>query len=466
MPTAGPPDPLSLALAALAADPRNAVAYHNLGCALVQLRRYPEARTAFERALAIVPEFAEARNGLGVTYQMTGNLELATTLFRQAFAAKDAYGEAACNVATALLEAGDVDEAVVWYQRAVRIEPRNARFYRLLVACRPEPASAPAIRALESLLRDDANLAADQRIELHFALAKGYTDRRRYDEAFLHFDAGNARKRAALVYDEASELRFLDGLPATFNRAFLDAVAGAGNPSQRPIFIVGMPRSGTTLVEQVLAAHPGVAAGGELGVLDRAIRAMPLVDAAGTLEQFRAAVRALGDRYVRETDDLAHGASRLTDKMPQNFRFVPLIYSALPNARIIHVRRDPVDTCFSCYATLFHDPLPYAYDLGELGRYYRAYARVLDSWRALLPADRFLEVRYEEFVDDISAGAREIVAFCGLEWADACLDFHRVRRPVRTASQWQVRQPLYRSSIGRATHFGKHLGPLVEALRT
>jgi hypothetical protein len=236
-----------------------------------------------------------------------------------------------------------------------------------------------------------------------------------------------------------------------------------------PLFILGMPRSGTTLVEQILASHSEVFGAGELRTFERSVGGLDGPDGAPasfpegvaslSAEQFR----RLGAIYVEGVAPMA-SAQRITDKMPLNFLFIGLIHLALPNARIIHTRRDPVDTCLSCFSTLFTGEHRVAYELGELGRYYRAYERLMAHWRGVLPMGVMLEVTYEDLVADFDREARRIVAHCGLEWEDACFDFHLTRRPVRTASAAQVRQPIYKSSVGRWRPYKHLLRPLLEAL--
>ncbi|MGH7030610.1 MAG: sulfotransferase family protein [Stellaceae bacterium] len=239
--------------------------------------------------------------------------------------------------------------------------------------------------------------------------------------------------------------------------------AKQGDASPLPVFIVGMPRSGTTLVEQMLASHPEVHGAGELGEIERAVAALGGPDGVPA-DIGGAELRRLGASYLAKVTALAPGATRITDKMPANFRYAGLIHLALPNARIIHLSRDPVDTCLSCFSILFGGDQPFTYDLGELGRYYRAYQRLMAHWRAVLPAGVMLEVRYEALVGDFEQEARRIVAHCGLRWNAACLDFHNTRRPVHTASSVQVRRPLYRSSVGRWRPAEEVLRPLLDAL--
>jgi hypothetical protein len=239
---------------------------------------------------------------------------------------------------------------------------------------------------------------------------------------------------------------------------------GLGDPSSVPVFIVGMPRSGTTLIEQILASHPRVFGAGELMNLTRTVatlsRRAPFLGA--ILAMGAPELRELGAHYVTEVRQLAPEADRIIDKMPANFRLVGLIHLALPNARIIHARRDPLDTCFSCFSQLFSGDQPFSYDLAELGRYYSAYEMLMQHWRRVLPRGVMLEVNYEDVIGDLEGEARRIVSHCGLEWDDACLSFHQTERPVR--STFQVRQPIYRNSVGRWRLYERHLGPLIGAL--
>jgi hypothetical protein len=303
---------------------------------------------------------------------------------------------------------------------------------------------------------------------LHFALAKAYDDTGEYERAFDHLAQANAIKRRQMVCDESAELAKMHRVAQVLTPAFISSKAGQGNPSDRPIFIIGMPRSGSTLIEQVLASHPRVFGSGEQRTFGDAVNFFIQPDGpeypdivpnltAGQLN-------ALGSAYLSRMATLVRDDRKFTDKMPANFNFAGLIHLALPHARIIHVGRNPLDTCLSIFATNFGDPLAFAYDLGELGRYYRAYERLMEHWRRVLPEGAMLEVRYEDVVADIEAQARRIVDYCGLEWDDACLAFHKTSRPVRTASVAQVRQPIYKTSVERWRPYERHLGPLLEAL--
>lgn len=450
---------------ALAADPAAFRSAFHLGNALLALDRLPEARAAFERALALEPGYAPAHNGLGAVFARLGDADAAEAAFRAALAHDPALGDAACNLGRVLLESGSVDEAVGWFERALELNPANSSYYLQLVRSRTGPLDARRLAALEALGAPGRGLTPTARIDLHFGLAKSYEDAGRYDDAFRQLAAGNALKRAGIAYDEAAELGFFAALERTIDEALIAALRPYGNPSEQPVFVFGMARSGSTLIEQILAAHPAVAAGGETAEFGRLLAELrPPVGTATPLPEVGAALRVLADRYLIANEKLAAGAARFTDKTLANFSIAPLIHMALPHARLIHVRRNWLDTCFSCYATLFLGPyVSFSYDLAELGRYYAAYERLMTRWRALLPADRFLEIDYEAVVADLETEARRLVAFCGLPWDDACLAFQAARRPVRTASAFQVRQPLYDSSIGRAERFSRHLAPLIAA---
>jgi hypothetical protein len=255
---------------------------------------------------------------------------------------------------------------------------------------------------------------------------------------------------------------------AIFSADLMARRSGIGCASSVPVFVIGMPRSGTTLVEQILASHSKVFGAGELPDLSNAVARLRVQDGHAFPEIVPLLsdrqLRQIGENYAASISSLAPAAERITDKMPLNFFFAGLISLALPNARIIHVRRDPVDTCFSCFSTLFTGEHRVAYELSELGRYYRAYENLMEHWRRVLPAGAMIEVQYEKVVADLEGEARRLIAHCGLEWEDACLAFDRTERAVRTASVAQVRRPIYRSSVGRWQRYQLHLRPLLDAL--
>jgi tetratricopeptide (TPR) repeat protein len=450
---------------ALELRPRDARVLHNRGNALRALRRWASALRDFDAAVAITPDHAELLNDRANVLKDLGRDQEALAGYDAAIAARADCAEAHDNRGVLLLELGQPDAAAEAIETSIRLAPERVRSYYDLTLARPVKAGDPCLLALEKMAEGAVALSAQERIELNFALAKAYADLEDHEAAFPRLLEANALKRAATGYDEQATLDGLRQAREVFTPALIRSRSGQGHPSEAPIFVIGMPRSGTSLVEQVLASHPQVFGAGETDLFaDAAAQVLKGCDAEG--EQLSAgALVALGGRYLDRIQARAPGAARFTDKTLDNARFAGLIHLALPNARIIHVRRDPVDTCVSCFSTLFFGELGFAYDLGELGRYHRAREALMAHWRAALPPQTFLEVRYEALVGDLEGETRRLLAHCALDWSPACLDFHRTQRPVRTASVNQVRQPLYRSSVGRWKAYEQRLGPLLAALQ-
>jgi len=453
---------------ALSQKPEWAEAHFSLGVVYLLMVRYSDALVHYGKALAIRPNFPEAYNMRGIALQALHREEEAIAQFRQAIALRPDYAESYGNIGSSLQELGRIDEARQAFEKAIELAPKRPRFYRQLGECRRIAAESPWLAAMEEMGRDLAKLSEDDRIELHFALGKAYDDLGDPERSFHHLHEGNAIRRRQITYDEPATLKIFDDIRATYTPALMREKSGSGHPSSLPIFILGMPRSGSTLVEQILASHPKVYGAGERADFHEAVATIegrnpptiPAVVPTLTGDQ----LQRLGALYVSRMSADAPQAERITDKMPGNFVHAGLIHLALPNARIIHTRRDPVDTCFSCFARLFTQSKWYTYDLGELGRYYRGYQQLMEHWRRILPEGAMLEVQYEDVVADLEGQARRIVAFCGLEWDDACLAFHRTQRAIRTASAPQVRQPIYHSSVGRWRAYAHLLWPLLAAL--
>ena len=401
------------------------------------LERYEEAVACFRKALAIDPQMAETCYCLG----------------------------------NALITLGRIDEGRQAFEAAIALAPGRPEFYRSLGECTRFVADDPHLAAIETLAQDLAALTMDERIVLHFVLAKAYDDLERYEDASWHLREGNSIRRAQVDYDETSTLPVHTRAASVFTAEVIESRAGCGDPSPLPIFVLGMPRSGTTLIEQMLSSHPAVFGAGETLAFNTAVRRIAgsevammqfPTDLAGMLEPEQ--LRRIGQDYVSQIAAMAPRADRVVDKALGNFVFAGLIRLALPNARIIHARRNALDTCFSCYSKLFAGELLYTYDLRELGRYYRSYDSLIQHWRVVLGDDAMLEVRYEDLVANFESEARKIVEFAGLQWDDRCLAFHKTERPVRTASATQVRRPVYQSSVGRWRSYGAMLQPLLEEL--
>jgi tetratricopeptide (TPR) repeat protein len=488
---------------ALAANPLLVRAHYNLGNALRSINDSPGALKHLQQAVALAPDFAEAHNNLGIILQGMGRLEQAMAHYQKALELKPDYPEAHNNLATALqasdrlepalehlewalslrpdyadaltnrgnvlAELGRFEEAIPSYERAVALAPRRMDYHRNLSAYKRYAPGDPHLAMLETLARDLSSLGESDQIDLHFALGKAWDDLGNHRRAFEHLLAGNRLHRSQVDYDESAAMRLFHAMRAVFGKDVVTEFSGSGAVSSAPVFIFGMPRSGTTLVEQILASHPAVFGAGELPFVEQSIVALLGGSLAAEripevlLSMKHGDWRDMGEFYLERVSALSP-AERITDKMPGNFRFAGPIHLALPGARLIHVRRSPLDTCLSCFAKRFSDHHPYAYDLGELGRYYRAYRELMEHWRRVLPEGVMLEVDYEDVVVDLEGQARRLVAHCGLAWDPSCLAFHQNLRPVRTASAHQVRQPVYRTSVGRGRAYGELLRPLLSAL--
>ena len=453
---------------ALRLRPNLAQAHYNLGNALVASGQPDAAVGRYQRALALQPAYAEAHNNLGNVLVSLGREADAAASYERAVALDPGLSDAYARLAGTLGSLGRFDEARAHLKRAIEIAPDNVLLRCRFAATKRFTAGDPDLAALEGFVRNEAGLPDDDRTALHFTLGKAYDEIGEPERAFDHLLTGNALKRRRVEHDEAGVIAQFERTRALFTDAVLARHRGAGAPSSAPIFIVGMPRSGTTLVEQILASHPAVFGAGELSsfpdVVDRhaAAARTGFPELIETLDD--AALGRLGAEYLGAVRQLAPDAARIVDKLPGNFVHAGLIHLALPGARLIHTLRDPVDTCVSCFSIMFSTGQHFSYELGELGRYYRAYRALMAHWRAILPSEVLLEVRYEDVVDDLEGQARRIVAHCGLPWDDACLAFHQTQRPVRTASALQVRQPIYRDSVGRWRRFGDRLTPLLDAL--
>lgn len=457
---------------AIVSNPTSAPAHNNLGMTLNLAKRHEEALAPLERAIALDPGYHLAHNNLGVALQGLGSHQPAMACFERAVALKPDHVEALRNLGSIYRECGRFAEARRRYEQALAIEPKNTSIVYDILQCGKVGAGDPHLATLETLAEDPVTLPKDDRIRLRFALAKAYGDLGLDELAFRHLLDGNALERRRIVYDETARLSSFDRIRAVFSAELMRSRTDLGHPSERPIFILGMMRSGSTLVEQVLASHPDVFAAGERPEFYAACQAVvPLSASAATYPDTAPLftgeqLRQLAEIYLARLEKLAAGrpALRITDKMPGNFSAIGLIRLALPNAHIIHTIRDPIDTCLSAFSQLFSDDQPFAYDLGELGRYYRGYGRLMEHWSAILPRSAILDVCYEELVDDFENQVRRILDYCGLVWNEACLSFYKTDRPVSTASQVQVRQPIYRSSVGRWRPDEATLRPLVQGL--
>ncbi|MCH8861509.1 MAG: sulfotransferase [Proteobacteria bacterium] len=458
---------------ALDGTPGNATARINLGIALKGLGRFREAIDAYKAVLDQEPGNDAALNNLGVAHMGLDEAEEAETCFDRALRAQPDNVGAANNLGRAREALGDMEGAATAYRQAVKLMPDCGEAHLALASMGPVPDAH--LQELQGLY-DDPGADASQRLYLAFALGKALEDAGDYDKAFEYFSEGNRLHHAANPFDLANQAGYFSRLREIFTGAFMaggeasdgkSAIPDAGE-EPAPIFIVGMPRSGTSLVEQILASHGEVHGAGERPYLHDECRreaAAAGQDLPGAISAFDdAAFRRIAGGYLQHLKSQAPDARCITDKMPQNFLYVGLIARAFPGAKIIHCRRDPMDTCLSIYKRFFTSPNPWAYDLASLGGYYRLYEKMMAHWQALLPG-RMFDIAYEDLVEDPETGIRGLLEHCNLPFDPACLEFHKTRRVVTTASAAQVRQPMYKGSVGAWKRYEKHLGPLREALK-
>ncbi len=446
---------------ALALQPDFVDARVHLGRALAALGRHDQALTHFQSALALAPDHAGAHGYASISLEALNHPDAALFHAERSVEIDPNSPEAQFALGQISVIHGRMAPARAALRRAMQLAPSAPLYYRAFGEWFGFGDDAAALERLRTLAQGaDAHPDAD-RLHLYFALHKALEDEGRWADGFRYLIQANEIQRRRTPYDEADALGLMARVRAAFGPEHLTELGGSGEPCRKPIFIVGMPRSGTTLVEQVLAAHPDVAAGGELSILGEVVTAETGASS-DALDAVR--LQRMGRRYLDLVTTIAPDAQRFTDKMPGNFVLIGMIRLMLPQASIIHVRRDPLDTCLSCFSKLFTRGQPFANDLGELGRYYRSYRALMAHWRRVLPAGAMLEIDYEDLVSDFQPQAARILDHCGLDWSPQCLAFDKANRPVRTASAAQVRKPIYRTSVGRGRRYGELLQPLLDAL--
>jgi tetratricopeptide (TPR) repeat protein len=446
---------------AIELEPRLAEAHLNLGNSLLALNLLYEADAAYRAGLKIAPDHAALHTAHAMAERALGQLAEAEASARRALALSPGAADTLALLGSLAIDHGRFDEAEEVLREALLIDPELPEALTSLMAVRKMgPADAPWRDAAERVLARGLGVA--HAINLHHALGKYYDDVDDRDAAFQHHRLGNElARRSRMRYDRAEWTQRVARTVAAFDRKALAALRSCGVASERPVFVVGMPRSGTSLTEQILASHPEVYGAGELLYWIFAADA----ERAATLEQRAAKIVELGRSYLEGLALQAPDASRVVDKLPVNFANIGLIHAALPGARFIHLERNPLDTCLSIYFQGFSAAHPYATDFGDLAHYYHEYRRLMAHWRAVLPPQSLFEVRYEDLVDDPEGWSRRMLEHIGLSWDSRCLEFYRTDRPVLTASNWQVRQPIGKGSLDRWRRYERFIGPLRAALR-
>jgi tetratricopeptide (TPR) repeat protein len=454
---------------ALRIAPDFLLALLDLGQLYKEQDRCAEAIGCFDRAISLEPNRVKAHFLRAGTLARASFTPEAIAAYRHCLTLRPTHAGALLGLGHVLKTAGNFTEAVASYDACRRLAPDSGETYWSFANLKTYRFDDETVAEMETHAAT-AGLPAQSRINFHFALGKANEDRGDYESAWEHYRVGNEMQRAEVSYDPVQSEALNDRIIATFTAEFVASMEDAGDPDPAPIFILGLPRSGSTLLEQVLASHPSVEGTAELPYVGRlatsigrrARRGISYPEAARKLGA--ADYAALGAEYLslarmhRRT-----GAPRFIDKMPNNFPNAGLIALMLPNAKIVDARRHPLDACLSCYRQLFAKGQNFTYDLTEIGEYYLQYQRLMDHWHAVLPG-RVLTVQYEDVVADFETQARRLLDFCGLPWADACLRFYENERAVRTPSAEQVRQPIYDRSVGHFRKYERHLGELVDVI--
>jgi tetratricopeptide (TPR) repeat protein len=482
-------------------NPGYSDAWCNLGCAYTVLEQFDKAMTAYQKAIELRPEYVEAHLGLSRIYMENENPADAEQMVKRALELDPDKADAHSMLGGIYNEMAYLDKADECYNNAINLDPESISAYLgkghmhmeggdfdiaekcFTRALELEPDTLAIRFAFTQLgkvredsehfkvlreLKDVAALRGTEAINYFYAMGKCHDDTGNHKQAFEYYLQGAKLKRETVGYDPDANTSLTGSIASVFTREWIAGLSNGGNPSNVPIFILGMPRSGTTLTEQIIASHPDVYGAGELRDLkDIAAR---LISPAGKDYPRNLGglnlqgLKLLGDEYSRRITERAPDSPHVTDKMPGNFQLVGLIHLILPNARIIHVMRNPLDTCISGFTRLFRNNQNQSYDLYEQGRFYQDYHRLMQHWRDVLPEGAFYEVQYEDLVQDNENQVRRLIDFCDLKWDDACLQSHKTKRTVRTASITQVRQPIYTSSLERWRRYEQFLGPLKEGL--
>ena len=487
----------------LSIEPADPVCLNNLGNVLRELGRLRESVSVYRQALTHRPDYPSALYNLAGALALLGECSQAIVSYRDLLLLTPSDAEAWNALGLSLLEIGDLVESTKALEEALRLKPNDAEILNQLgvvnqfegnleAAGRLYLASiqsdAGFARAYDNLVRsrrmnsDDTVLVEpiekiagddsrdnESRLVARLALGKVYDDLEEYDKAFENYAIGNALKHRMVGFSAAEHSAWVDRVLAEHDEEFFRAHSGQGNPSTRPVFVIGMIRSGTSLVEQILASHSCVHGAGELLEINELVAKLPAelntkMEYPECLRYLSAgAIRGAANEYLQYIANRDDQALRVIDKLPTNFLFLGFIATLFPNARVIHCRRAALDVCLSIYFQHFAKGHLYAYDFDDIAAYYAEYERLMRHWKRVLSIE-ILDVQYEKLLDDLECESRRMLNHCELDWEEACLAFYRSQRPVRTASSWQVRQPLYQTAKARWKKFDRHLDGLKKAL--
>jgi len=440
----------------------------DLANVLRELHKPLDALECAEKVLELAPNTAESYMLHASVVGLGSRHEDAIKSYRKVLEISPNRPGALCSMAHHLKTIGQQDEAIAAYRKCIQFKPNHAEAYWSLANLKTFQFNEAEIVAMKALLDDEA-LKDESRVQIHNALGLDSESRRNYDEAFSHYQQCNSLRRKTETYDPVETETRYDRIVEVFDEKFIEERSGFGDPGDAPIFIVGLPRSGSTLIEQILASHSMVDGTHELTELPNAVRELrrsPKRKSSfpDTLPGLSAEEwLSLGSDFIESTRQYRKGAAFFIDKNPNNFTYVGLLRLALPNAKIINAKRHPLDSCFGAYKQLFASGQQFSYDFTDLGEYYLQYARLMEHWRELL-SGFVLDVQYEQVVADLENEVRRILEFCGLPFEESCLRFHETERAVRTASSEQVRKPIYSSSVDLWRNYEGNIGELIDVL--
>ena len=441
----------------------------DLGLARQEQDKTDMALEAYKSAMRLEPNHPGGYVAAGTTNAMIGRHDEAISFFRQAQGRNPSHPGALSGLGHVLKTIGKQDEAIASYRECIQRNPDHGETWWSLANLKTFRFTEDEIATMQAQLEGE-HLTDEHRANFEFALGKAFEDAKDYEQAFSYYAQGNDNRRQRENYDPVQTADLHDRFIETFSKEYLETRSGTGNPSNAPILIVGLPRSGSTLIEQILASHPDVEGTHELPELGRVARSIGLaredrsVYPNAVTELSDEELCELGRKYLSRVEK--HRESdrpRFTDKLPNNFVHVGFLSLILPNAKVINAKRHPLDSCLGSYKQLFARGQPFTYDLYELGEFYLEYQRVMDHWHEVLPG-KVLDVQYEDTVADLETQVRRILEHCDLPWNDACLKFYETDRAVKTASSEQVRQPIYSSAVQLWRNYEQHLGPLIEVL--
>ena len=450
-------------------EPDNPLYVSSYGQYLVRVGRQQQALAYADRAAALPINDAFVADIVGVIYSRTGFHEKAVPFFKEAVRLNPAPANFHYNLGASLQFCGDFVGAEAAFRRTIERQPDAYRAHSSLVALSKQTSNDNLLRDLKSQFAEKEN-DPDARLHLGHAIAKTLEDFEEYADSLAWLKRAKQLKRTTLDYDIKQDLQIFETAAQTMRE---DVKHDQQCSDVAPIFIIGLPRTGTTLVDRILSSHADVASAGELNTFAGLIKDLAqtpsnkVLDVETLNKVLGVDLGKLGRNYIEATRNLARGAPRFTDKMPLNFFYAGLIHKALPNAKIVALRRDPTDSCLSNYRQLFstaYSYYNYSLDLDDTATYYKAFDKLMTHWQSVLPADRFMELHYEDIVHAQEKETRRLLSFCGLPWDEACLRFHENTAPVSTASSVQVRQPLYSGSIGRWKRYGDSLETLKNQL--